>query len=489
MTGDIEETERRRVSVLAVARQVTDWLVMVLLFGAIAFSSIPMGANRDWAWGPIVVVVGVLGLAMAAGLGTRAGFEVTDAERRPLLILVALFGLFVVIVLLQMTSWMPATAAAWFYEKAARLLGVTAAPVPSLAIDVERNSLLKAMACGAIFVMVRSLSRRTFRARLFLLFFVGSAVLVMTYGITMQITTNSCYVGGYLKKEGGYSSLTDACVMSGTFVNSNSFAAYLGMGIVAAVALIFAPRPRPRLVPHGYEEVEGVIASITGFRLTLLAICLFLLSGILISASRAGFVSALVGVGAAIALLMRGRWRSRPDLLRIFLAALVLVFVVGLFASGALISKAMKTHEGGNRLDIWLASLHALRESPWLGWGLGSFADIYAVLQPAALTLANDLAHSTPLEILVELGIPGGLVAFAIVLLPLAVCLRGALRVPRALRYLSAAAFAMPLVPILHSFIDFSLQMPAIEFTVSAMLAIGWSRAFAAQHERQRRFT
>lgn len=489
MSGDIEETDRRRLAVLAVMRQAADWLVMVVLFGVIAFSSIPMGANRDWAWGPIVIVISLLGLAMAAGLGTRSGFEVADAERKPLLVLLALFALFIVIVLLQMTSWMPATAAAWFYERAARLLGAANTPVPSLAVDAERNSLLKAMACGAIFLMVRALGRRAFRPRLFLMFFVASAVLVMTYGITMQITTNSCYVGGYLKKEGGYSSLTDACVMSGTFVNSNSFAAYLGMGIVAAVALIFAPRPQPRLVLYGYEEVEGVIASLTGFRLTLLAICLFLLSGILISASRAGFVSTLVGVGLAIGLLMRGRWRSRPELTRIFLVALVLVLVVGLFASGALISKSMKAHDGGNRLDIWLASLHALRESPWLGWGLGSFADIYTVLQPPALTQANDLAHSTPLELLVELGIPGGIVAFAIVLLPLAVCLRGALRAQRGSRYLSVAALAMPVVPILHSFIDFSLQMPAIEFAVTAMLAIGWSRAFASQNGRQRQFT
>ena len=489
MRGDVEEADRPRLSVRTVARQVADWLVMTTLFGVIAFSSIPMGANRDWAWAPIVVVVGLLGLAMAAGLGTRSGFEVGAAERKPLAVLLALFGLLVAIVLLQMSSWMPATAAAWFYERAASLLGATIAPVPSLAVDVERNSLLKVLACGAIFVMVRALARRTFRARLFLLFFVASATLVMTYGITMQITTNSCYVGSYLKKDGGYSSLTDSCVMSGTFVNSNSFAAYLGMGIVAAIALIFAPRPQPRQVPHGYDEVEGVIASITGFRLTLLAISLFLLSGILISASRAGFVSTVVGVALALGLLMRGRWRSRPEVVRVVVAALVLAIVVGLFASGALISKSMKAHDGGNRLDIWLAALHALRESPWLGWGLGNFADIYTVLQPPALTLANDLAHSTPLEMLVELGVPGGIVVFAIVLLPLAACLRGAFRAQRGLRYLSVAAFAMPVVPILHSFIDFSLQMPAIEFAVSALLAIGWSRAFAAHRERQRQFT
>jgi hypothetical protein len=80
-------------------------------------------------------------------------------------------------------------------------------------------------------------------------------------------------------------------------------------------------------------------------------------------------------------------------------------------------------------------------------------------------------------------------VAFALVLLPWGVCLRGALKAQRASRYLSAAAFAMPVVPILHSLIDFSLQMPAIQLAVSAMLAIGWSRAFAAHSGRQRRFT
>jgi hypothetical protein len=489
MTGDIESTEKGRLSALAVARQVSDWLVMVLLFCVIAFASIPMGANRDWAWAPIALVIGLLGLAMAAGAGTRSGFEVADTERRPLLVLLALFGLLVLVVLLQMTSWMPATAASWFYEKAGRVLGATTVPVPALAIDAARNSLLKAIACGAVFLMVRALGRRAFRARLFLLLFVASAISVMIYGIIMQITTHSCYVGGYLKKEGAYTALVDDCVMSGTFVNSNSFAAYLGMAIVAAVALILAPRPRAREVAPGYEEVEGAVASITGFRLTLLAVCLFLLSGILISASRAGFVSSLVGVGVVVALMMRGRWQSRPGSLWMLLAALVLVFIVGLLASGALISKSMKTHEGGDRLDIWLAALHALRESPWVGWGLGSFADIYTVLQPAALTQANDLAHSTPLELLVELGIPGGLVAFALVLLPWGVCLRGALKAQRASRYLSAAAFAMPVVPILHSLIDFSLQMPAIQLAVSAMLAIGWSRAFAAHSGRQRRFT
>jgi hypothetical protein len=124
-------------------------------------------------------------------------------------------------------------------------------------------------------------------------------------------------------------------------------------------------------------------------------------------------------------------------------------------------------------VKIWLASWQAIKMSPWLGWGLGSFADIYAIVQPESIPLANDLAHSTPIETMVEVGIPIALVGFAIVLIPWGVALYGALTRRRAHRYLPAAAFAVAAVPILHSLVDFSLQMPAIGFVVSAVL--GWA--------------
>ena len=40
------------------------------------------------------------------------------------------------------------------------------------------------------------------------------------------------------------------------------------------------------------------------------------------------------------------------------------------------------------------------------------------------------------------------------------------------------AAFAIATVAILHSTVDFSLQIPAIGFIVSAVLGMGWAQAF-----------
>jgi FtsH-binding integral membrane protein len=55
-------------------------------------------------------------------------------------------------------------------------------------------------------------------------------------------------------------------------------------------------------------------------------------------------------------------------------------------------------------------------------------------------------------------------------------------------RQITAIVFAVVTVAILHSLVDFSLQMPAIGFVVSALLGIGWANAFNLGEEPQRSF-
>jgi len=476
---------------LAMIRRLANWLLTVTFFAVVVLAALPMGANRDWAWGPIAVIIGLLAVAAAAGIGSRSGFEVIKRERLPLLALIVCFLLFILFGLIQMATWAPLSGSTWFYETAARLLGSAHAPVPDLAIDASRNTLLKCLTCGVIFLMARTLCRDRARARLLMMMFIAGALLVLAYGFLMQLQNNSCYVGSYLKKVGAYQP-TDRCLMSGTFVSSNSFGCYCGMALVAAMALIFAGRRRRGDMPYGYDEddEESFVASLTGFRVTMLAACLLLLGGLLYSASRAG-VAATLASGAVLAvLLLRGRWHSRPGLARLFVGVAIIVGLVVLAIAGnTIVDKVAGGFDGGDRIRIWLAALQAIRMSPWLGWGLGSFADIYAVLQPVSLPVANDLAHSTPLETMVEVGVPMALFGYAIVLIPCGVALYGALTRRRAHRYLPGAAFAVALVPILHSMVDFSLQMPAIAFVVSALLGMGWTQAFGRRERAPRGFT
>ena len=463
--------------------RLADKATVGLFFAPVILSALFLGAVRDWAWAPMAVVIGLVSILVASGLGAGRGFDVDPRERRPLLLLIGYFVFFIAFALFQMASFAPASGSDWLYAAALRILGQAHPAVPDLAIDVSRNNLLRCVTCALVFLMARTLCKDVGRARLLLWLMVACAAVVMGYALLMQAETSSCYVGTYLKKQGSFDQVSH-CLMSGTFVNSNSFASYLGMAILAALALIFSVRRRESRRGYGRRGGETAASLLTGVKVVLVAFVFLFLGGLLLSGSRAGVAATLVCALGLALLMMRGRWRERPDLVRWFWVGMALLLVIGVIAGGTLLRKFQISGDGSDRVIIWLASLKAISLSPWLGWGLGSFGDIYAIVQPASITQPNNLAHSTPIETVVELGVIGAIPAFAVLLLPWAVCLRGALRRNYRRQVLSAAAFAIAAVPILHSMVDFSLQIPAIGYLVSAVLGMGWAQAFSSDRRR-----
>lgn len=480
--GDAGETAQPR----SLALRVVDKFVVALFFAPVMLSALLLGGVRDWAWAPIAGLIGLVAVLVALGFGAGKGFEVGERERRPLLALIVCFIVFVAFALLQMSPLAPASGSAWLYAAALRILGNAHAAVPDIAVDAARNTLIKCVTCGLIFLMARAICRERDRARMLLMLLVASAVVSVAYGLIMQVTTHGCYVGTYVKKQGEYD-LGSYCLMSGTFVNSNSFASYVGMAMVAAIALLLGSRDREPAGGYDGRPLQRLESLLTGSRMVWLAFFFFLLGGLLMSASRAGVAASVAGALVLALLLMRGRWRERPDLVRWFVVALVIALVFGVIAGGALLNKAVRAGDSSVRVAIWLTSLDAVGLSPWLGWGLGSFADVFTILQPASITQPNNLAHSTPLETLVELGVIGAIPAFAVVLLPWGICLQGAFRQEYRHRILPAAAFAIVAVPILHSMVDFSLQIPAVGYAVSALLGMGWAQAFGRAASTRRR--
>ncbi|MBS0219583.1 MAG: O-antigen ligase family protein [Proteobacteria bacterium] len=476
------EADEARGHPLAFLRRTADVLVIALFFLLLLVAPLPMGANRDWAWAPMTVVVAVLAIAAAMGLGSRRGMSVAAGEGRSLTVLVACFALMVGIALLQMSSFAPPTPSASFYARAARILGHVHAPVPSLAVDASRDVLLRCLACGLIFALARAFCVNERRARLLLMVLMASAFLVLVYGF-LELANHSCFVGDYLKKQGDYVAEFDRCVMSGTFVNSNSFGCFLGMAAIAAIALIFKARRDGRRMRREPEDDDHSLDSLTGKRLALLALAVLFAGGLLFSGSRAAFAATAAGVALLGVVLLRGRLRSRRHLGLLLAGISIAGGLIVILAGSVLLQKVSNASPSGtvDRALIWRTTLDAIDKSPWLGWGLGSFPDIYAVFQPPQIPLANDKAHSTPLETMLELGVPGGMVAMAVVLLPWGAALRSAW-CRRRRRYLPAAAFAVSAVPILHSTVDFSLQMPAIAFYTSALLGMGWAQAFATEN-------
>jgi len=485
VSGDDPERGSRRESLLL---RFLLWLPQAIVVGAfllfLIVAPLPLGANRDWAWAPMVVVIGAIAAGgMLATIGSD-GWRVALDERAPLVALLVCFFLMVGVALLQMTTLPPPAGSARYYAQAAEILGQAHAAVPSLAVDASRNTLLKCVACALIFVLARALFDSPKRARLLLLAFGASGAIVTAYAVFVQPATGFCYVGSFLKKQTVFAE-TDRCMMSGTFVSSNNFGCFCGMALVAVIALMFFERRR-RPDFDGDEDGAGGWAArfltwITGTRLALLGLAFLFLGCLMISGSRAGFAATIAGVMALLFLMMRERWKTRGQLGRAFLVGIAVAVMIGLLAGGQMVRKISFFRQADtlDRVIIWRAAVDAIGQSPWWGWGLGSFADIYAVYQPTEIIQPNDKAHSTPLETVVELGIPGAIPAWLVVLIPWAISLRGAWRRRRRHRYLPAGAFAVSGVAILHSIVDFSLQIPAIGFVVSALLGMGWAQAFS----------
>ena len=93
-----------------------------------------------------------------------------------------------------------------------------------------------------------------------------------------------------------------------------------------------------------------------------------------------------------------------------------------------------------------------------------------------------DAAHSTPLELASEMGIPLALTVTIAWIVALIVLL-GGLRNPRRSISVPLSAFAVSLIALLHSCIDFSLQVAGYSIVVFALLGLGLSRALVSREQ------
>ena len=94
-----------------------------------------------------------------------------------------------------------------------------------------------------------------------------------------------------------------------------------------------------------------------------------------------------------------------------------------------------------------------------------------------------DRAHDTLLEIAADLGLPlAGLVVVGWIIV-LAVLIRG-VRVRRRDLAIPVAAFSVAILALLHSLIDFSLQIPGYAIVVFVLVGAGLSQSFGSSKKK-----
>lgn len=207
----------------------------------------------------------------------------------------------------------------------------------------------------------------------------------------------------------------------------NDVARFLDLGFpVSALLLDWESRPWWKLLALGYLPVG--------------------LLGVLLTASRGGFVAAVVALaGCGLLLVARhpGAVLAGGLSLPVVLAALWGAVPHATIARISTIPQQLRGGDLNQRLNIWSAGWQAFVHAPFFGAGVGTFVDA-ARLAPA------DTAHNTALTVAVEGGIFGVILASAV----LAVCARSVLATRGSVRAALGTAFLVWMVTSLVATVE-----------------------------------
>jgi len=255
----------------------------------------------------------------------------------------------------------------------------------------------------------------------------------------------------------------------GSFANPDHFAAYLSLVLPLAIVGMLSP------------ESMATEANQTFCRFFCAATGIVITCGLLLSSSRGGWVSALIGF-SWIAMF----WRPDPASANLiarpwrlwFLGGLALILAGGLIGEagrGQVEARVQQTLRQ-RLLDRQATALNSLRmvgDFPIAGVGLGSWSVIYPHYQlpPFSMTYVNAV-HNDYVQLAAETGLVGFALLVGALLAALTVMMRRLGRLATGPRALVVAMTGGLLGLAAHEFFDFPLHIPAIALLASVYLGL-----------------
>jgi O-antigen ligase len=236
----------------------------------------------------------------------------------------------------------------------------------------------------------------------------------------------------------------------GPYVNHNHYAGLMEMLVPILLVLSLT-----RLVGDKERIAAGVAAAV-------------MVGTIFLSGSRGGMLAIFVELAFLVGVLVRRRKNTRVAVGVVAFAVVLIGLLIWLggkelTARVSSISTEARTElSGGMRLSIDRDALRMFRTKPVLGWGLGTFPVVYPQYRSFYTNFFVNEAHNDYLQLLSEMGLLG----FGVMMWFLVVLYRSAM--PKIENWMSDVSSAVTLACTLgftgilvHSFLDFNLQIPA----------------------------
>ncbi len=443
-----------------------------ILVALVILSPLAIGAVYMWTWSMIGIIIACL-LVVWAGVLLWGG-EAPAVSARKLWPVLALFAAVLAWAMVQIIALTPEAWHHPLWSNTGEVLGVEILGAISLNPFEGGSAILRLLSYGGVFWLALQLCRDRQRARIALTAMAISGAIYALYGIVVEISGTNTIL--WFRK----TSYTD--LVTSTFVNRNTFATFTGLGLIATTACLvklFEER-----IPAGGSRRYAVhsalrLAFTKGWY--LLSGWMLLIVALLMSQSRGGFLSVLVGlITLFIALNLRAtapRRMGRVIGMSIALAGLVFIAISG----SNLLDRLSATDVGSDaRPSIYAGTSRAIMDAPVLGTGYGTFKDTYRMYRTADIRKTLARAHNTYLENALELGIPAAAALFLVVAAVGGYCAAGILHRRRDAIYPCVGVAAISLVGA-HSLFDFSLQIPAVALTFCFLLGLGCAHSWSTR--------
>lgn len=324
---------------------------------------------------------------------------------------------------------------------------------------VTRYEVLQYVSYGIVLLIAAECVREEDARQKFAMVLIVFGVLYAFFALAQELTSNGKFFWVYTPRFNGS--------IYGSYVNHDHYAGLMEM-----------------LVPFPLVASMGHLLS--GGKRALVAFCAVLMaSTIFLSGSRGGMLSLVLEIVVFATLTLVQRRNPRVALGVGAVCVLVLVFLVFL-------GKVQVLGRLGNlgpdmRLKITKDCLRMFSHRPVLGWGLGTFPTVYPGYRSFYTNLFVNEAHNDYAQLLVETGLLG----FGLMLWFLIRLYKYGLPTSRRWEFkwdgaVSLAALLGCTGLLLHSFVDFNLQIPANAAMFYVLCGLAATRPLARLSKRGR---
>jgi len=443
-------------------------VLFVCYLALIFWTPIPLGSNRPWSWAILELWVFALAIWWLVGFarGTNQRNPALNGAWPALLcggLWLGYVWLQLVPLPLELLRELSPEAARW--HAAAASLGQSGAATLTLDRYATLDGALKSAAYVAFFALSLALLDRRTR------------ITAAAYTLIVSGFAQAMY--------GGLSALAEPdAVAHGSFVNRNHFAGYLVMCLSIGLGVLIGSLTGD--VARSWKQFfRNIVAWALSPKMRLRLALAAMVIALVLSRSRMGntafFVSMLVTGGIGLVLSKRA-----PRSMVMLIATLVVIdiFIVGAYFGVERVVQRIEQTQLENERPEGVLALAVCKDYPLFGSGLGSFRVVFPRYRGPALGERYTHAHNDYIEFTCETGFVGISLLGLLVLLSFIAALRAQyIRGDPLLRGISFGSMMGIIALMMHSTVDFNLQIPANALAFMLVLAFAWISLY---HDRAR---